>query len=352
MIEVLDLSNAAKRDFYENIIQSFDSKRPYDSLDFINSFSDGFDDLICLKYSQDDHIIMLPGYLKKIESTNYVDFISPYGYSGLVYKKSTPIDIVKVGWNEIKTYLDKNVISSFIRFSLDSEYSVFKEGVIPLMKNIKGIIIDYDSQLMNFDRKVRKNVSRAKKEGLQAKIINGVDLTDEQLKSFYEIYVDTMKRNNADVKYYFSLDQFGNFAKYRGDLCAFCFIYDNEKVVSVEMILQSDDTIFSFLGGTLEEAFSKRPNDYLKYILINWARDEGIKYFVLGGGYGVEDGIFKYKKTFFPEDVVDYYVGKFIHNKEVYDKLVENAKHRYIKEKNKTEQEFYNLNFFPLYRAK
>ena len=160
-----------------------------------------------------------------------------------------------------------------------------------------------------------------------------------------------MKRNNADEKYYFSLNHFGDFIKNRGDLCAFCIIYDSEKVISVEMVLQSDDSIFSFLGGTSEESFSKRPNDFLKYALINWARDENIKYFVLGGGYGTEDGIFKYKKTFFPNDVVNYCVGRFIHNKRVYDELSEQTKQRYLNKKGNTEEDFMKLNFFPLYRA-
>lgn len=352
MIEVLDLNQEVNRELYENIIKSFNSKRPYDSLDFINSFSDGFENLICLKYSQDNNVVMLPGYLREIELTDMVDFISPYGYSGLIYKTNTAVNIVKKGWSEIKAYLDNNVVSSFIRFSLDSDYSVFEEGVVPIMKNIKGVIIDYDAQSANFDRKVRKNVKRAKREGLVTDIIKGGDLTDIQLNSFHEIYIDTMKRNNAGEKYFFTLEQFGSFAKSRGDLCAFCFIYDSDKVVSVEMVLQSDDAIFSFLGGTLEEAFRKRPNDLLKYALINWAREEGIMYFVLGGGYGAEDGIFNYKKSFFPEDVVDYYVGRFIHNKEVYDDLVEQAKLRYLKDDGKTEDEFNELSFFPLYRAR
>lgn len=353
MIEVLDLSKKTNRKIYENTIKTFNSKRPYDSLDFISSFSDGFENLVCITYTKDDNdIVMLPGYLRKIELTNYYDFISPYGYSGLIYSKNTPSEVVKNGWNSIKAYLDENVISSFIRYALNTDYSVFENGIVPIMKNIKGAILDYDTQLENFDRKVRKNVRRAKSEGLITEIIKGVNLSENQLKSFYDIYVDTMKRNNADEKYYFSLNDFGNFAKNRGDLCAFCFIYDEDKPVSVEMVLQSDDSIFSFLGGTLSEAFSKRPNDFLKYALINWARDEGIQYFVLGGGYGSEDGIFKYKKTFFPNDVVDYCVGKFIHNEKVYDELTEKAKLRYLNQEDKTEQKFNELSFFPLYRVK
>lgn len=349
MIEVLDLSTASGRDKYEKSLISLGMKRPYDSLEFINSFSDGFENLICLKYNQDYNKVMLPGYLKRIDSTDFFDFVSPYGYSGLIYNNDIPIEIIKEGWKEIKKHLDDNVISSFLRLSLDSDYSIFDKGIFPIMKNIKGKILDYDSQIANFEKKVMKNVRRAKRENLEARIIKGIDLNYSQLKSFYEVYIDTMKRNNAKENYYFTLDQFGSFAKERGDLCAFCFVYDNEMVVSVEMVMQSDNSIFSFLGGTLEEAFKKRANDFLKYALINWARDEGIDYFVLGGGYGSEDGIFKYKKAFFPDNVVDYCVGKFIHNEEVYNELVEKASQKFIDSDNK---QFKDLTFFPLYRAK
>ncbi len=351
MIEVLDLNEPSGRDSYDRIIKSFNSKEPYNSLEFIYSFSEGFTDLICIKYSKDSVTVMLPGYLRKIEGTNHLDFISPYGYSGLVYSKDIPISLLESGWHSIKEYLDKTFISSFLRFSLDSEYSIFRGDAFPLMKNIKGVIIDYDSQWDNCEHKVRKNINRAKKENLKSEIIRGNLLSDDQLISFYDIYIDTMKRNNASEKYFFPLDNFHGFVKSRGDLCAFCFIYDNGKAVSTEMILQSDDSIFSFLGGTLKDAFQKRPNDFLKYALINWARDEGFKFFVLGGGYGVEDGIYKYKKSFFPNDVVDYYVGKLIHNETVYLELVEQSKHRFLSHGDKTEEDFNNLSYFPLYRA-
>ena len=121
--------------------------------------------------------------------------------------------------------------------------------------------------------------------------------SEKDLLDFYTIYKDTMVRNNAQTNFYYSLETFKNFVNGSGDLCIFSFIYDKNKAISVEMALISDDSIFSFLGGTLSESFDKRPNDFLKIGLINWARTHNIKYFVLGGGYGCEDGIFKYKKA-------------------------------------------------------
>jgi hypothetical protein len=351
MIEVLDLIKAANRSVYTEIINGFNSKRPYDSLEFIENFSDGFENLTCIKYDKDGTVVLLLGYLRKIHSTNYKDFVSPYGYSGLIYRPETKMIEIENAWREIKGYCDEYLVSSFIRFSLDTNYEVFKEGVMPLMKNIRGVILDYETQWTNFDNKVRKNVKRAKREHLGFEIIEGNALTKEKLDIFYSIYVDTMKRNNATDKYFFSLDNFSSFVKTRGELAAFCFIYDRHKVVSVEMVLRSNDAIFSFLGGTLEEAFKKRPNDFLKYVLINWARENNIKYFVLGGGYGSEDGIYNYKKSFFPNDVVDYCTGQFIHNLPVYNELSKNAKDKFLNKPGNNDEEFNKLNFFPLYRA-
>ena len=115
------------------------------------------------------------------------------------------------------------------------------------------------------------------------------------------------------------------------------------------MALISDDSIFSFLGGTLSDSFEKRPNDYLKFELINWARMNGIKFFVLGGGYGSEDGIFNYKKAFFPNDVVDYYTGRWIISAQIYTDILDDVRTKYEAE-NSISEVFNNKDFFPAYR--
>ena len=43
-----------------------------------------------------------------------------------------------------------------------------------------------------------------------------------------------------------------------------------------------------------------RPNDLLKHETIRWLRDAGKRAYVLGGGYGADDGIYRYKKAFAP----------------------------------------------------
>ena len=73
------------------------------------------------------------------------------------------------------------------------------------------------------------------------------------------------------------------------------------RVVSTELVFVAAEHVYSFLGGTLTEALELRANDLLKHEIIRWARDAGRKTFVLGGGYGAADGIFRYKLSFAPK---------------------------------------------------
>jgi hypothetical protein len=340
MIDILYLSDSSNCICYKNLLSIIGLKRPFYNIDFINYFSVRQGDLVCIKWQDKEDIVLLPGYLRAIEDTSYKDFISPYGYSGLVYKTCTDKSKIKKAWKEIKIYLENNVVSSFIRFELDADYSIFEEGIIPIMKNVRGKILDYETQWKNFHPKVRKNVNRAKKENLYSEIILGKEISKNNIRSFYDIYIETMKRNNAESKFFFPIENFEIFCNQNGELCAFCFIYDSERVVSVEMVLVGHDTLYSFLGGTLADAFYKRPNDYLKYVIINWARENNFRYYILGGGYGTDDGIFNYKKSFFPGDIVDYFTGQFINNKKIYSMLVHE----------KFGTDIPQTNFFPLYR--
>ena len=81
----------------------------------------------------------------------------------------------------------------------------------------------------------------------------------------------------------------------------------------------------------------------LKHEIINWGIDKGKKQFILGGGYTPNDGIFKYKQSFEPENCTPFYVGKSIIDQKWYQKLVNEriASDPYFDT---------SSNFFPLYR--
>jgi hypothetical protein len=351
-LNVLQLKDSQSIDLYSSLLEATGTRNPYFLKSFFTSFSSGIENLICFYTITDNEgVILLPVYIRDIESKpGFSDIISPYGYSGPIYSTIITESELQQFWNLIDVWYKKNnIVSEFIRFSLNENQIAYTGTLVPTMSNIKGKILNEEEQLRKFDRKVRKNINRANSENLTAKITLGSFITNSQLEEFYEIYIHTMTRNFASATFFYSKEIFSNFIKSSPDYCVLCSVYDNNICISTELCLRSSDSIFSFLGGTLDIGFSKRPNDFLKYALINWARNNNIHYYILGGGYGNDDGIFKFKQSFFPEDVVKYYTGRKIIAKGLYQELVDSTNN--IRKSQGLEiLDIEDQSFFPLYR--
>lgn len=354
MLTIYDLSTDEGIDKYKSMLSSFCENNPYYLIDYINIFSNSLKNLICfsLVSEESNSVILMPGYLKPIvignETTNYYDFITPYGYSGPFFSENTRDYEIIAFWEQVdKLYSDNNVVSEFIRFNLSGNQINYSGKTFPTMLNVKGKIIEKEDQWKEFDAKVRKNVKRAERENLSSKVFY-MDIPEEKVKEFHEIYIQTMNRTNANENFLYTLAKFNSFLNNNKQHAAICTVYYENSAISSELLLVSKDTIFSFLGGTNELYFDKRPNDFLKFEALNWARSMDKEYYVLGGGYGFEDGIFKYKKSFFPNDVVSYYTGRKIINKKIYEELIHKV-NRVRLSNNLTVLELEDVSFFPLY---
>lgn len=352
MLKIYNLKNATDRiDFKEKLI-SISGKSPYNVPDYFELFSPVEGDLICFRLDIGDETILLPGYKRIIQGfEGYYDFVSPYGYSGPIFRSDIDRNKLNIFWNEVLDWFRKNnFISAFIRFSLNENYDFFPGELKQTMLNVKGVILQSEEeQWFNYDRKVRKNLKRAIREGLKIKIVRGEEVTNNQIEDFHNVYISTMERTNAIDDFFYDKEVFHKFISLDGKLCEFAFVEDNGLITSVEMVLLSDDSAYSFLGGTLSDHFSNRPNDFLKHNLINYFREIGLKYFVLGGGYGSDDGIFKYKRSFFPNDIVDFYTGRWVILPDIYNIVLGKAK-LFYESVHGFSEELDKKDFFPPYR--
>ena len=273
----------------------------------------------------------------KIEENKYFDLSSPYGYGGFIIEGE---DYKKVNESYEEYCKKNNIICEFVRFHLLENYQEKYDGeAINLKHNIiRKLDMNPEEMLMDFEHKVRKNIKKANRNNLQIQIDENCETLDEFLK----IYYSTMDRNNAEQEYYFDKSFFKKLNEMKENVVYFNVLYEG-KVISTELVIYSPNNCYSYLGGTLSEYFDLRPNDFLKYEIIKWAYNKGIKNFILGGGYGGEDdGIYRYKKSFAPNGIYDFYIGKNIFNKKIYAELVK------IREEG---EKIENTNFFPLYRA-
>jgi lipid II:glycine glycyltransferase (peptidoglycan interpeptide bridge formation enzyme) len=238
------------------------------------------------------------------------------------------------------------VVSEFVRFSLFPQQVLPHPGVRRTDRNnvVCDLTLDEDALWKGYKHKVRKNVNKAQRSGVRIEL----DTRGERLVDFLRVYHHTMQRREAGESYYFGPEFF---ERLRADLAgqfAYFHAIHQGRIISTELVLISAEAVYSFLGGTIEEAFDVRPNDLLKHEVIRWAKAQGKRYFVLGGGYDPDDGIFQYKTAFAPQGIVAFQVGERVFDSERYEVLVA-AKRTFLARQGKVWEP--RERYFPAYRS-
>ena len=273
----------------------------------------------------------------KLEENKFFDLISPYGYGGFC---GTITNYTLLN-NEYTQYCkDNNYICEFVRFNLFSDYSKNYSGEVETRTHnvIRNLVCPLEDIWMDFKPKVRKNVKRAVSYGLE--VIR--DQSGRYLDDFLNIYYGTMDRSDAEGQFYFKKPFFEKILSMKDNAIMFHALFGG-KVVSSELVIYGSKNCYSYLGGTNSEYFYTRANDFLKYEIILWAREKGLENFVLGGGYGSDDGIFQYKLNLAPHGVKDFYIGRNIFNLDKYLMLTG--------KRCADNDSVSNSSFFPKYRA-
>lgn len=346
--EVYNLNSKFEHEKYTSFLNQIDSHNPFYRIELLNVINDTDGELKYFVFMQDkEPLILMPFYLKNLMNfkkyEGYKDVISPYGYSGPLLKNNLDSKTVIAFWKNVDIWYTKNnVVSEFIRFSLNDNYRNYSGVLVHTLKNIRGRIIEENLQRENHKSNVKTNYKKALGNKLAFKIFHQ-NIPISRIKEFYTIYIDTMKRNIADKSFYHNIDYFISFINNNPDRCALAMVYKNNIAISTEFVLLSKSTIYSFLGGTNSDYFSVRPNDFLKIEVLSWGRKNGYSFYNLGGGLKDDDNLYNYKKKFFKNDKnLIFYTGRKIVNQNIYEKLVESN----VKKNNLSLVDGY----FPLYR--
>lgn len=326
----------------------------YNCIDNLKHFENKTNRLYYFSFKINGEVkVVLPIYLRQIMSndqpTNYFDAITPYGYGGPLFDEDVKERDLKTFWNAVDDwYRNNNVVSEFIRFSLNHNYSGYSGLLINTLANVKGHLkTDFEEQWQSFLPKVRNNYRKALSYQLEFKLFTGKNIDESCIKQFYDIYINTMIRNKAKAIYFFSLDYFNNLILNNKENLVIALVYKDGISISTELIIKNNDTIFAYLGGTDSDYYQNRPNDFLRVEVMKWAIKNGFEFYILGGGLSDGDGLYKSKKSFFPkDDDVIYYTGRKIIDQKVYEALCENEIGSYSVIHKDDMKNYY----FPLYR--
>lgn len=352
-----------ERDFetWCQIWESTTSRRPHDHPGFLRVMKPaGFTPAMVVFDHPSGARVIYSFYWKSLNDLPFfsgsddpaIHMVSPYGYGGPLYEGST-INRVAVSEAFEARFGDelhrRGALSEFVREDLFEDRLVIRT---------QGQRIEQQSNVVvNLDRgpgqiwrdylpKVRKNVNRARQNGLRVVF----DPHGSYLDQFLGVYHDTMARTGATESFFLGKDKFELLGQTLGAVggLSYVHVFDGEKMISTELLLLSPDTIYSFLGGTLSSCFEKRPNDLLKHEVIEWGAARGFKHYVLGGGISAGDGIFTYKRAFDPSGIHPFFVRRIQHSPERYDQLTwKRMRYEHAKKNNWKPRE----DFFPAYLA-
>jgi hypothetical protein len=286
----------------------------------------------CFIYTKDNFLALYPFLMHRIEKPSlqpdneYFDIQGAYGYNG-VFSNSNDTSFISGFFHSFDEYCrESNIIAEFTRFNPVLKNHSFNRNHTVRKVN-RNIIVDLsqdDIWMDSYEHSTRKNVNKAIRSGLEIVSFTGDKMTDEKYSHFYPIYIQTMQRNLAEEEFYFKPEFFINLGKNLGSGAEFYFTLYKKEVISSELVLKNDYCAYSFLGGTNQEFYPLRPNDLLKHEIINNLKQQGLKYYCIGGGKTKDDGIFRFKKTFAKKGEVDFLVGEKIHNPDIYNLLIKN----------------------------
>ncbi len=255
----------------------------------------------------------------------YFDFATPYGYGGPLADGEFPAGSQKRFAEQLSSFCEENgIVSQFIRFHPLLGNHIYFTDVSENAYSRDTVYIDTSSEdaiYANLDSKNRNMVRKAQKLGIR--IINR---PIDDYKAFYEIYHETMRRNNADDYYFFNEKYFSYLKDSLKDYATIFYAMAEDKPVSGAIFLFNEKNMHYHLAGTYRENRNLAAGNLLIYETAVWACKNGITRLHLGGGLTENDGLFGFKAQFNKNGRLPFYIGRTIFNSSAYNFLLRKRK--------------------------
>jgi len=282
------------------------------------------------------------------------DIASPYGYSGPLARTPDPERAPALWQGFVEAFhrfcQAQGIVAEFARLHpfLDNQAPLQKLGE-PVVENGSIVAVDLtqseEAVWRGFNRGNRSNINKAKRAGLVVE-----EREDEAAwQTFLALYRETMERNQAREWYYFPDRFFQELRQGLGSkLRLLCAVHEG-RIVAAATYLCVGPVCHYFLAGSSREAFALRPNNLLMSQAIFWAREQGFRFFNLGGQHSPQDNLGRFKSAF-AKSTWPFHTYRKVHLPEAYQMLVAQAR-RFKQQSEQSDQgEPSSSDFFPLYR--
>ena len=301
----------------------------------------------CFIFEKDDSIALYPFLINSVNDLGYdlgklyFDIQGAYGFNGVLSTSYDP-DFIESFYQKFNAYCcENNIIAEFIRFNPIIKNQNFIKYIKPIHQN-SVINVDLSVSrdqiwLESYSKDIRTNINNGIKIGYQEKIILLSQATDKDIEDFISIYHSTLDRHSADDFYYFDKDYIYIMKKNLPENALLGLVYFQKSVVACAIVPFLGLYGYGLIGGSLPSINKTSSFAFLIHNIILKLKDLNVMNCFLGGGTIPNDSIFRFKKGFSRHKDMDFFIGKKIHNENVYNEVVREweKKNPVLKEKYK-----------------
>lgn len=308
----------------------------------------------CYVFEKDSHLALYPFLVNDIKELKLLDIESSwydiqgaYGYNGVV-SSSNEQEFIKAFHEDFNAFCsENNIIAEFVRFHPLLENHRFSISNLEVLQNRKTVFLDlkmgYDEiWKYAYSSKNRNMIRKAQKASLFVKFGD----VDSDLLKFRDLYIETMSRAGAEHYYYFDKVFFQNLSRNLKHELRILHVYLNSTIICTILLMICGDYAHYFLSAR-DSNYSHLPaNNLALDFAVKHSIEQGCGYFHFGGGnnLGEKDYLFKFKASF-SKTTSDFFIGKKIHNIEIYSSLCDAWENIYPEKRHKYNNHFLRYRF-------
>jgi len=313
-----------------------------------------------------DKVLLWPYLLRTINVADFLPEISlwdigcGYGHTGPLAVNCSPGDdfLVRSGETLSEVWRSQNVVSVFTRFHaiLENHRWVAPGGFLAKYSAggaslcVHGHIISIDLHKtaeqvsQEYKRPLRQHIRAGRARGL----VTTADPRWTGFTAFVGLYGETMTRNRAEPRYFFTPDYFCRLKAALGEHGILLVTRLGDDIAAAGLFIEYGGIVTAHLAGTSSAHLQMSPGKILFDDAQIWARARGDRLLVLGGGRSSndDDALFRFKAEFSPSRH-RYYTGRWILDRQWYDELTRRC--RRTSESSALAES--TNDFFPAYRA-
>jgi hypothetical protein len=279
------------------------------------------------------------------------DAISPYGYSGVYASPSLSPQQIGQAWSAtIDRLRELNVISVLLRHSPLVAQAPGIPGLISILRGHPTIALepaDADSAWSGLAGTCRTRIRKAIKNGYTGDVRQASSEDLAPFGVFRRLYEGTMTRLDAAPLYFFSDEYYKGLLESLGPNLLLAEVRDATGVpVSSALLMRHDHLLHYHLSGSSPDDARMGSNNLMMWTATQFAVEQGLSQFHLGGGLDQRDGLFHFKHTFGGRELA-YNVTGLIIDHEHYQGLTTNR----ARELGISTDTLLETRYFPAYRG-